>query len=315
MIGYLARRIGVSIVVVLGITVVTFVLLHTISGTPGRAVLGLRASPQAVAAFNRTHGYDEALVKQYWNYLSTLLQGNLGYSYKLDQSVKALLSETAGKSAILSGSALLLSLLIAIPLGIFQAVRRNTVGDYALTSAAMFTYSMPSFFLGLLLIFIFGLKLNILPTEAAQTSTVLGVFEQWRSMVLPVATLTLISVASYSRYMRSSALDALAQDYVMVAKSKGLPQRLVLWSHLLRNACLPIVTLVGLSIPTLLAGNLITETVFNFPGVGLLFYNSLQNEDYPVLLAYTLVAGVLTVLGNFIADLALSVVDPRIRIA
>ncbi len=134
-------------------------------------------------------------------------------------------------------------------------------------------------------------------------------------MVLPVATLTLVSVANYSRFMRSSALDALAQDYIKAARAKGLPERLVLMRHLVRNACLPMVTLIGLSIPALLAGNLITENVFNYPGLGIMFINALQNEDYPVLLAYTLMGGVLTVIGNYVADIALTVADPRIRLS
>jgi peptide/nickel transport system permease protein len=134
-------------------------------------------------------------------------------------------------------------------------------------------------------------------------------------MVLPVLTLTLTSVAGYSRYMRSSAMDALAQDYIKAARAKGLPERLVLWRHLVRNACLPMVTLIGLSIPALLAGNLIVENVFNYPGLGIMFVNALNNFDYPILLAYTLIGGVLTVVGNYVADVALTVADPRIRLA
>jgi peptide/nickel transport system permease protein len=136
----------------------------------------------------------------------------------------------------------------------------------------------------------------------------------WHDMLLPILTLTLITVASFSRYMRSSAMDVLAQDYIKVARAKGLPERLVLLRHLLRNACLPIITLIGLTIPQLLAGNLITESLFNYQGLGLLFFNSLQKADYQVMLAYTLVGAVLVVVGNFIADLALSAADPRIRL-
>jgi peptide/nickel transport system permease protein len=134
-------------------------------------------------------------------------------------------------------------------------------------------------------------------------------------MTLPILTLTLLTVASFSRYIRSSAMDVLAQDYIKVVRAKGLPERLVLFRHLLRNACLPMVTLIGLSIPALLAGNLITETLFNYKGLGLLFYTALQNVDYNVLLAYTLIGALLTVIGNLVADIALTVADPRIRLA
>jgi len=140
------------------------------------------------------------------------------------------------------------------------------------------------------------------------------VIGDWRDMALPIACITLLILAGYSRYMRSSAIDTLAQDYIKTARAKGLPERLVLLRHLVRNASLPMVTLVGLSIPALLAGNLIAETTFNYDGLGLLFFNSLQNEDYPVLLAYTLIGAVLTVMGNLVADIALTVADPRIRL-
>lgn len=300
--------------VVLGISVLVFVLLHTISSSPGRAVLGVQASAASVAAFNHAHGYDRPLPLQYLSYLGDLLHGNLGYSYKLNQSVGALLGENAGRSALLTAVALILAVAIAIPLGIFQAVKRNSAADNALTAAAFTLYSIPTFFLALVMIELFSLKLNLLPSQASQATTVLGVLGDPVAMILPVATLTAVSVAAFSRYMRSSALDNLAQDYIRVARAKGLTQRQVVSRHLLRNSCLPIITLVGLSLPALLAGNLIVETVFNFPGLGLLFFNSLQKEDYPVLMAYSLIVGVLTVLGNLVADLALVLTDPRIRL-
>ena len=174
---------------------------------------------------------------------------------------------------------------------------------------------MPVFFLGLILIQVFALSWPILGFEASQSTSVWTVIGDWHDMLLPIATLTLITVASFSRYMRSSAMDVLAQDYIKVARAKGLPERLVLSRHLLRNASLPMVTLIGLSIPLLLAGNLITETLFNYQGLGLLFYESLQKADYPVMLAYTLMGAVFVVAGNFVADIALTVADPRIRLA
>ena len=311
---YLLRRAGVSVVVIFGISVLVFLLLHLISSSPGRAVLGVQATPKAVAAFNSAHGYDRPLVVQYFTYLGQLLHGHLGYSYKLNQSVNALLAQNAGRSAYLTLAALVLAILVAVPLGIFQAVRRNSVVDNVLTAGAFTLYSVPIFFLALVLIAIFSLKLGWFPSEASQATTTLGVIRDPHSMVLPIVTLAAVSVAAFSRYMRSSALDTLAQDYIRVARAKGLSERMVISRHLLRNSCLPIVTLVGLSIPALLSGNLIVENVYNFPGLGLLFFNSLQNEDYPVLLAYSLIVGVLTVVGNFVADIALSVADPRIRL-
>jgi peptide/nickel transport system permease protein len=313
--GYIIRRLGTAIVVVLGVSIFIFALLHLIFPSPAIAVLGPRANKVSIAAFNKQNGFDDPWFTQYLRYVGNLLRGNLGNSYKLNQSVDSLLAERWERSAYLSGISLVLSVLIALPIGIYQAVRRNTVGDYAVTSAAFIVYAMPVFFLGLILIQVFALDLHWFGFEASQSDSLLSVIGDWHDMTLPIATLTLISVASFSRYMRSASMDVLAQDYIKVARAKGLPERLVLLRHLVRNASLPMITLVGLSLPTLLAGNLITETLFNFQGLGLLFFNSLGNEDYNVLLAYTLIGAVLTVVGNLIADVALTVADPRIRLA
>ncbi|HET7014266.1 MAG TPA: ABC transporter permease [Streptosporangiaceae bacterium] len=316
---YLLRRAASSLIILVGISILVFWMLHLIGGEPGRAVLGLRASQASVDAWDKSHGFTRPLVIQYLSYMGQLLHGNLGQSYKQNQAVDSILAEHAPISAYLSGLGLLFSVAIAFPVGIFQAVKRNTLSDNVVTTAAFITYSMPVFLLGLLLIQIFALTLGIFPVGApasvSQNSSLIGAITDPRAMVLPVATLTLVSVANYSRFMRSSALDALAQDYIKAARAKGLPERLVLMRHLVRNASLPMVTLIGLSIPALLAGNLITENVFNYPGLGIMFINALQNEDYPVLLAYTLMGGVLTVIGNYVADIALTVADPRIRLS
>src|SRR5579859_6782822 len=316
---YLLRRAASSVIILIGISILVFWMLHLIGGAPGRAVLGLRAPQLSVDAWNKSHGFDRPVILQYLTYIGQLLHGNLGTSYKQNQSVDAILAEHAPISAYLSGLGLFFAIIIAFPVGIFQAVKRNTLGDNVITTAAFITYSMPVFLLGLLLIQVFAITLNIFPVGApasvSQNSSLLGAIEDPRAMVLPVATLTLVSVAGYSRFMRSSALEALAQDYIKAARAKGLPERLVMTRHLVRNACLPMVTLIGLSIPALLAGNLITENVFNYPGLGIMFINALNAEDYPVLIAYTLMGGVLTVIGNYVADIALTVADPRIRLA
>jgi peptide/nickel transport system permease protein len=174
---------------------------------------------------------------------------------------------------------------------------------------------MPDFLLYLIVIQVFALTFSIFGFEASQSNSLVSIAGDWHDMTLPIVSLTLLILAGYSRYMRSAAMDILAQDYIKTARAKGLPERLVLFRHLVRNACLPMITLIGLSIPALLAGNLIAESVFNYDGLGLLFYDSLQNEDYPVLLAYTLIGAVLTVLGNLLADVALTIADPRIRLS
>ncbi|HTW09224.1 MAG TPA: ABC transporter permease, partial [Acidimicrobiales bacterium] len=238
----------------------------------------------------------------------------LGISYKLDQSVDSLISENAPHSMWLSGSALVLSILVAVPLGIFQAVRRNSVSDYSITAAAFTAYSMPQNFLGIILIGGLAISLHVFPAEASQSEKIVPYIFAFRANFLPILTLVITAVAGYSRYMRSSALDVLAQDYMRLARAKGLPEFKVLRHHLFRNASLAMVTLIGLSIPFLIGGNLIVEYLFNSHGLGLLFINELGTEDFPTVIALTLLGGIATVIGNFAADVTLGIADPRIRI-
>jgi peptide/nickel transport system permease protein len=312
---YLLRRIGTSIIVLIGISIFVFLLLHVIYPSPARVVLGLRANHAQVAAWNKANGFDRPWFVQYLSYLDGLPHGNLGYSYADNQTVASLFAERVARSAYLSGMSLLLAILIALPLGIFQAVKRNSLGDNVATSAAFILYSMPAFLLGIILIQVFAISFPIFSFEASQSTDIWTVIGDWQAMFLPILTLTLITVAAFSRYMRSSSIDVLAQDYIKVARAKGLPERLMLIRHLVRNASLPMITLIGLFLPALLAGNLITEELFNYQGLGLLFFNSLGKEDYPVLLAYTLAGAIFVVLGNLVADIALTVADPRIRLA
>jgi peptide/nickel transport system permease protein len=312
---YLIRRSGTSIVILAGISVFMFVLLHAVFPSPAIVVLGPRASPEAIRVWNAQNGFDEPVIVQYLRYVDGVFHGNFGYSYKLNQSVAALFQERWERSLYLSGTSLVLAILIAIPLGIYQAVKRNSFGDQAVTSVAFTAYAMPDFLLYLIAIQVFALSFKVFGFEASQSNSLITIIGDWRDMTLPIICLTLLILAGYSRYMRSSAIDILAQDYIKTARAKGLPERLVLLRHLVRNACLPMITLVGLSIPALLAGNLIAEYVFNYDGLGLLFFNALGNEDYPVLIAYTLIGAVLTVVGNLAADIALTVADPRIRLS
>jgi peptide/nickel transport system permease protein len=315
MIGYIIRRLVTALIVTIGIAVITFLLLHFLFPSPVYSVLGNKATPAAVKSWNRQHGYDKSEISQLISYLGNIARFHFGYSYKLSQSVNALFKENAGRSAYLVGAALVLSLIVAVPLGIAQAVKRNTVGDYTVTTVNFILYSMPSFFLGLILIQLFALDLGIFPAGVSDSVTsTWQAFTHPLQLFLPIVTLAAINVASFSRYMRSSALDNLAQDYIRLARAKGLSERAVLFKHLLRNACLPMMTLIGLSIPTLLAGNLLIEVLFNYAGLGLLFYTALGNLDYNILLAYTILGGILTVLGNLIADIAISAADPRVRL-
>ncbi len=315
MTAYLLRRAGISVVVLIGISVVIFGMLHFIYPSPAIDVLGARANTVLIAAWNKEHGFDNPWIVQYWDYLRNLLHGDFGYSYKLNQSVASLFGERWARSAYLTASALVLAVVIAIPLGIYQAARRGSAGDNAMTATAFVLYAMPDYFFYLIIIQLLVFTLPVFSFEASQSTSVWQVMLDWHAMTLPIVSYALLIVAGYSRYMRSQAIDTLAQDYIKAARAKGLPERLVLLRHLLRNACLPMITLIGLSIPALLAGNLYAELIFNYQGLGLLFYDSLGNEDYPVVLAYTLLGAVLTVAGNFLADVSLTIADPRIRLS
>jgi peptide/nickel transport system permease protein len=313
MIGYTLRRLVQAVIVLLGLTVLVFALEHMIPGSLARAILGPRASPGEIAAFDRANGLDRPVVSQYLTFLSHVLHGNLGYSYRLNQSVDSLVVHELPNDLILVGIALCLALAIAIPLGIAQAVRRNRAFDHVATGVSFLLYSMPSYWLGLLLIAGLAIAVHVFPSEAPQAASPAGVLADPRALVLPVVTLTLVNVALFARYMRSAAADTLAQDYVRVARAKGLPARAVLSRHVLRNSLVPVVTLLGLSLPAVLTTGLVVEYVFNFPGLGLTYFNAAVNADYPVELGVTVIVGIATVLGSLFADLAYAVLDPRVR--
>jgi peptide/nickel transport system permease protein len=313
LIGFIIRRIGQAIIVILGVTVIVFILRHLLPGNIARAILGIRATPIAIAAFNRQNGLNNPLPLQYVTFLNQLIHGNLGYSFKQNMTVDSIVAHDLPNDLVLVGVSLVLALLIAIPLGIVQAVRRNKLTDYTATGIAFVLYSMPAYLLGLLLIAFFAVNLRILPAEAPQASTISGVLADPSGLVLPVATLTLVTIALFSRYMRSSAIDSLTQDYIRTARAKGLRQSAILLRHLLRNSLIPVATLVGISIPGILTFGLIIEQLFNFPGVGLAYFNAAVNGDYPVVFGITVLVAVATVLGNLIADVAYAVLDPRVR--
>jgi peptide/nickel transport system permease protein len=208
---------------------------------------------------------------------------------------------------------IILALLIAIPIGVVQAVRRNKIVDHFFNGFSTIFYAMPAFLLGILLILVFAIKFPIFPPEGPQGESVGAIFSNFSALILPIITLTLITIALFSRYMRSSVLDNLTEDYVRTAKAKGASERRVLLKHVLRNSLIPIATLLGLLLPALFAGALITESVFNYPGMGYLFYQQALKQDYPTLLGITVVVAVATVVGSLLADIAYAVLDPRVR--
>ena len=305
------RRVGQAIVVLIGVTIITFILLHLLPGSPVRAILGTRASPATIRQLNAELGFNKPLYVQYGLWVWNLVHFNLGFSYKLNQPVTALIGQRLPKTLFLVGSSLVLAVLIAVPLGIWSAVHRNRADDYVLTGLSFIFYSMPTFLLGILLIILFNQTLNWLPFEAPQNQTY--PWTDLNGMVLPVMTLTAVTVALFSRYMRSSMLEQMIQDYVRTARAKGVSNQAILMIHVLRNALIPVITLVGLSIGGIVSGAVVTEDVFNYPGMGLLYYNAAVSDDFPTLLGFVVVVALATVIGNLVADILYAVADPRIR--
>jgi peptide/nickel transport system permease protein len=314
--GYIIRRLAQSVVVIIGVTMIVFGMEHLIPGGNSgiaRAILGPRANPVTILAWEKENGYLSPVWYQYWVFLDHLVHWDLGYSYKLNQSVDAIIANDLPRDVLLVGTSLVLAVLIAVPLGVYQAVKRNRAADYVGTATSFVLYSMPSYALGLVLISVFAVAWKVLPPEAPQGNTVGAMLAHPSGLVLPVVTLTLVIYALFSRYMRSAAIENLAQDYIKTARAKGLPEKLVLWRHLLRNSLVPVTTLVGLSLPSVLTAGLVLESLFNFQGLGLEYFNAASTDDFPVMLGITVLVGIATVVGNLLADIAYAVLDPRVR--
>ena len=313
MTGFLIRRVLQSLLILFLVTVFTLALVHLFPGGPIKSLLGPRATPQQVAYYNHLYGFDQPFYVQYLKWIQQILSGNLGFSTKLNQSVSSLIAQDLPKTVILAVLALIVSLAFGIPLGIYQAVKRYTKGDYILTGISFLGYATPTFFVGLLLVEWFAIDIPLFPPFGPQGTTVADILSQPRALVLPVTAYAFVLYALWSRYMRSSVMDNLVQDYVRTARAKGASERRVLWGHVFRNSLMSIVTLLGLSLPTLVAGAIFIEVVFNYPGMGLAFYNAALNVDYQVLLGFTLIATIVTIAGNLAADVGYAVLDPRVR--
>jgi peptide/nickel transport system permease protein len=311
---YIVRRIGQSVAVVIGVMILTFILVHLEPGSTARAVLGLKATPARVAIFNNTYGLNRPLPVQFWLYCDHVVHGDFGISYSAGQPVSTLIAQRLPRDAVLIGISTLLALIIGIPMGLYQAIHHGTVRDDIVAGTWFTLYSAPDFMEALLLIAILSVHFHVFqPAFPGGITSVGGLFTDPSALVLPVVVLAINSVAGFSQYMRSSAIEELAQDYMRTARAKGLSERLILTRHLLRNAVLPIITILGLSLPNIVAGAVIAEAIFNFPGMGLLFWQSALSHDFPVMLGATLIIGVATVVGNLAADVAYGVLDPRIR--
>ena len=313
MTGYLVRRIGQACVVVVGVSLIVFLITHLLPGNPARAILGIQATPAAVRHFNAVNGYDKPLYVQFFVYWQHLLSGNLGFSYKQDLPVATLIADDLPKTLLLDGLGFGLAFIIGIPVGLWQAVHRNRVADHVLTSLSFVGYSMPVFWTGMLLIWLLAVSSHVFPAGTPAAATVVQVLQHPLALVLPVTTLAIVLSPAVVRFMRSAAIENLAEDYVRTARAKGARRMRIVLMHVLRNSVLPLITLLGFTLPLVLSGSIVVETVFNYPGMGLLMWNAAQARDYPTLLGGTIVIGIATVLGSLLADLLYAIADPRVR--
>ncbi len=312
MLGYSLRRFGQALITIFVVSLIVFGVLHALPGGLVRAQLGSKATAIQVHSLEVQEGLLRPLPIQYLTWLWSALRGNLGFSYKLNESVATLIGTYVPRTFLLVLVSLLLAVSIAIPMGLWQGYRRNRADDHALSATMLILYSMPTFLLGVILILVFNLWLPVFPSTASDFGGSLAT--DAADLALPVLTLCLANVSYFSRYMRSAVIDNLLEDYVRTAKAKGATSRRVLLRHVLRNSMTSTVTLLGLSLPYTISGSLIVEALFNYPGAGLLFWNSAQNRDFPVLLGIVLVVTVATVAGNFLADIAYGIIDPRVRL-
>ncbi|WP_329066367.1 ABC transporter permease [Amycolatopsis sp. NBC_01480] len=311
---YILRRLVLAVIVVLLVTVVTFVLLHLLPGGPARGVLGVKATQAQIDTFNAAQGFDKALPVQYWDYLVRLVHGDLGDSYTQNSPVTTLLGERLPKTLLLTVVSTLLAIVVALPVGVWQAVRRGKASDHVTTAFTFVLYATPVFFLSLVLIILFAQVLPWFPAQAAQGETVGELLSQPGSLVLPILAGTGAALAVFSRYMRASTLDNLAEDYVRTARAKGTPERTIVWRHVWPNSLTSVVSMLGYYVPTVFGGSLVVESMFNYPGVGLLFWTAARNADFPVLLGVVLVIAIATVAGSLLADLLQLLIDPRVRV-
>jgi peptide/nickel transport system permease protein len=311
---YLIRRTLQSIITVFIVSIATFGMMHLMPNGIVRGMLGQHYDAQKAAALTHQLGLDRPVYIQYAKWLDRLVfHFDLGYSWTYHQNVSDLITENLGQSIYIVGLALFFTILFSVPLGVLQATRRNTITDYTITTFSFVGYAVPVFFLGVVLRDLFQVQFHLIPT-AAQIASFHDAFSQPEQMILPVVTLVIGGVAGYSRYMRSAMLDEITQDYVRTAIAKGATQRRVLYGHVLRNAMIPMITLVGLSLPTLVGGALLVEQIFNIHGIGVLTISAALSNDFGVVLGTTLLTAIVTVIGSLVADISYAALDPRVRL-
>lgn len=322
MLRYLLKRFAILIPTFIGITIVCFLVIHLAPGEPTsmQAELNPNITPEAIDQLKRHYGLDKPLPVQYLVWMKNLARLDFGRSISADaRPVWDKIKERLPITISINVASMVIIFLVAIPLGVVSAVRRGSLVDRSITVFVFVGFSIPGFWLALICMDLLGVRLGWLPISGihSQGYQYMGFFERsWdlaRHLALPVVISAFGALAGLSRYMRSSMLEIIRQDYILTARAKGLPERTVIYKHAMRNALLPVITILGLSIPGLIGGSVIFESIFSIPGLGKLFYDGIMMRDYNLIMGSLTIGAVLTLLGNLIADIAYSVADPRIR--
>lgn len=317
---YLLKRLVQFIPVILGITLVSFVVMNLAPGDPTAMFFNPRINPEEILKLKENFGLNKPILTRYFFWLGQILKGNFGYSLVSGQPVSKLILERLPATLLLTGTAFGLTFFLAVILGIFSAIKKNSFFDKLVTFLTFLGFSMPSFWLGLILILIFSLKLKWLPSSGmynfklAGAGIFLSLWDRLRHLILPILVLVIGGMAGLVRYQRGAMLDVLSEEYLVMARAKGLPERLVILRHALRNALIPVITILGLSLPDFFAGAFITETIFAWPGMGRLGVEAVFARDYPLVMGIVLISAILVVLGNLLADIIYVLIDPRIRL-
>jgi peptide/nickel transport system permease protein len=319
---WLLRRLAAAFAIVFAVGSFAFVAIHLAPGTPFLPEEGRAMDPAAVARLRSEFGLDRPLAEQYVRYLAALARGHLGESFSQRRPVAEAIASALPNTALLAGAALLIDFALGVAIGLYQGAHARRRSDVALTNATLFLYSLPVFWLGLVLLLVFGEWLRWVPvggvTDPAlydSLSLAGKLLDRVRHLALPALTLGIVGAAGTARFQRAAVLEALGQDYVRTARAKGVPEPALLVRHVLRNALLPVITLLGLALPFLLTGAVLVETVFDWPGLGKLAADAVAARDYPLVLATTLLASAAVVGGSLVADLLAAVADPRVRLA
>ncbi|MFQ5897657.1 MAG: ABC transporter permease [Candidatus Methylomirabilia bacterium] len=321
---YVLRRLAVAVPLLIGITVVSFLVYHLAPGEPMEVQigeLGIKASAQAKQALRELYGLDKPLHVQYWNWLSRLARLDFGRSFAPDgKPVLQKIGERLPVTLFLNAIGMLVILAVAVPVGVLSATRQYSLFDKLTTVFVFIGFATPNFWLALLLMILFGVQLGWLPISGLRSLNweYLSFWQrQWdliSHLFLPVLVTTFGGLAGFSRYMRQSMLEVVRQEYIQAARAKGLSEPVVIGKHALRNALLPVLTILGLSVPALIGGSVIVETIFAIPGMGQLMVQSFFERDYPVIMGNLVVVATLTLVGNLLADISYALVDPRIRV-